>query len=234
MARANLRASALNDQIRGRPARTFSPMNRRWVMARDGSIYHYGYFDPSHDMLSSLSVYRLVPDGWKLLSITYAATAEYRGGWVGRKGWQQDFASKSAWRTFAATPLELEPPDYFETEETDAEAMTAAQLRHHIDELSASGFNVVPASVELQRKFAFPFVTLVMTLLAVPFGVTTGRRGALYGIGLGIVIALSYWFTSSVFIAIGSAGILPPALAAWTPNIIVLACAVYMLLRTKT
>ena len=35
--------------------------------------------------------------------------------------------------------------------------------------------------VALQRKVAFPFVTVVMTLLAVPFAVTTGRRGALYG-----------------------------------------------------
>ena len=40
-----------------------------------------------------------------------------------------------------------------------------------------------------------------MTLLAVPFGVTTGRRGTLYGIGLGIVLALSYWFLMSVFVA---------------------------------
>jgi lipopolysaccharide export LptBFGC system permease protein LptF len=88
--------------------------------------------------------------------------------------------------------------------------------------------------VELQRKIAFPFVTFVMTLLAVPFGVTTGRRGALYGIGLGIVIALSYWFVMSVFIAIGKTGLLPPSLAAWTPNIIVSACALYLVLTTKT
>ena len=79
----------------------------------------------------------------------------------------------------------------------------------------------MPQQVELQRKLAFPFVTLVMTLLAVPFGVTTGRRGALYGIGLGIVIALSYWMVMSVFVAIGKSGLLSPALAAWTPNIIV-------------
>ena len=71
--------------------------------------------------------------------------------------------------------------------------MTALQLRRSITELSQSGFDVLPQAVELQRKIAFPFVTFVMTLLAVPFGVTTGRRGALYGIGLGIVIALSYW-----------------------------------------
>ena len=68
----------------------------------------------------------------------------------------------------------------------------------------------MPQQVELHRKLAFPFVTFVMTLLAVPFGVTTGRRGALYGIGLGIVIALSYWMLMSVFVAVGKAGLLPP------------------------
>jgi lipopolysaccharide export LptBFGC system permease protein LptF len=100
--------------------------------------------------------------------------------------------------------------------------------------LSATGANVVPQQVDLQRKLAFPFVTFVMTLLAVPFGVTTGRRGTLYGIGLGIVLALSYWFVMSVFVAIGKAGLLPPVLAAWTPNVLVTACAIYLLLRAKT
>jgi lipopolysaccharide export LptBFGC system permease protein LptF len=38
----------------------------------------------------------------------------------------------------------------------------------------------------------------------------------------------------SVFVAIGKAGLLPPALAAWTPNIIVSACAIYLLLKART
>ena len=67
--------------------------------------------------------------------------------------------------------------------------MTAAQLRRSVLELAATGANVVPQEVDLQRKLAFPFVTFVMTFLAVPFGVSTGRRGTLYGIGLGIVLA---------------------------------------------
>ena len=75
--------------------------------------------------------------------------------------------------------------------------MTVPELRRHIADLKASGFNWLPLAVELQRKLAFPFVTVVMTLLAVPFGVTTGRRGALYGIGIGIVIALAYWIVST-------------------------------------
>jgi lipopolysaccharide export LptBFGC system permease protein LptF len=130
--------------------------------------------------------------------------------------------------------MEIEPPDYFATEQTDADTMTVAQLRRYVAELSASGFDVVGLSVELQRKLAFPLVTFVMTLLAVPFGVSSGRRGTLYGIGLGVIIALSYWFLMSIFIAVGKAGILTPALAAWTPNVIVAAAAVYLLLTAKT
>ena len=113
--------------------------------------------------------------------------------------------------------------------------MNASSTRLRISaELSASGFDVVGLSVELQRKLAFPLVTFVMTLLAVPFGVSAGRRGTLYGIGLGVIIALSYWFVMSVFIAIGKAGLLSPPLAAWTPNIIVAAAAMYLLLTAKT
>ena len=235
LARANRVANALDDRIRGRPPKTFNPLNRRWVIAGDGSIYHYGFFDAQRDTLTSLTVYRLAPGAWRLASQTFAATAEFRGGWIARKGWAQEFtAGPPKWRTFAQQELPLEPPEYFKTEDTEMELMTAAQLRRAVQELSATGANVVPQQVDLHRKIAFPFVTLVMTLLAVPFGVTTGRRGALYGIGLGIVLALSYWFIMSVFVAVGKAGLLPPALAAWTPNIIVSAAAIYLLLKAKT
>jgi lipopolysaccharide export LptBFGC system permease protein LptF len=68
----------------------------------------------------------------------------------------------------------------------------------------------------------------------VPFAVTTGRRGALYGIGTALVLALIYWVMLSIFAAIGSAGMLPPALAAWAPNIMMLAAAAYLLLSART
>src|SRR4029078_7380471 len=96
------------------------------------------------------------------------------------------------------------------------------------------GVNVIPHIVDLQRKLAFPFVTLVMTLLAIPFGVTTGRRGTLYGIGIGIVLALSYWVLGSAFAAVGKAGLLNPMLAAWAPNVIGAGAAGYLLLTART
>jgi lipopolysaccharide export LptBFGC system permease protein LptF len=64
--------------------------------------------------------------------------------------------------------------------------------------------------------------------------VTTGRRGALYGIGIGIGMAISYWIMQSVFAALGAGGAMSPLLAAWAPNILFAAAAVVMLLTVRT
>ena len=52
--------------------------------------------------------------------------------------------------------------------------MNFGQLRGYIEDLKASGYNVLEYEVALQRKVAFPMVTMIMTLIAVPFAVTTG------------------------------------------------------------
>ncbi len=73
-----------------------------------------------------------------------------------------------------------------------------------------------------------------MTLIAVPFGVTIGRKGALYGIGLATILAGGYFLLMTFFVAAGSAGLLPPMLAAWGANIIFGAAAAYMGLAVRT
>jgi LPS export ABC transporter permease LptG len=236
LARANQKAEALDDIIRGRPPKTLDPLLRRWVIGRDGAIYHYTFFDPARTQFNALSVYRPAGRDWRLASHTFVAQAVHENdAWIGVNGWRHEIAGtavKSA--KIVREPLALEPPDYFATEQPVTEMMTVPELRRYVAELAESGFNIVPLSVELQRKMAFPFVTIVMTLLAVPFGVTTGRRGTLYGIGMGITIALLYWVISSVFLAVGRAGLLSPMLAAWTPNVIVLGVAGYLMLTAKT
>jgi lipopolysaccharide export LptBFGC system permease protein LptF len=138
------------------------------------------------------------------------------------------------YRTFADKRLLLEAPRYFKDDQPEADRMTYGELQSYVTQLQKSGYYSVPYQVQLQRKVAFPFVTLIMTLLAVPFAVTTGRSGALYGIGIGIALAIVYWTAQSVFGAMGSAGLIAPGLAAWAPNILFAAAAGYMLLTVRT
>ena len=184
-----------------------------------------------------LTVFKPRPDRWALASETFVRRATFDGkAWTGESGWSQDFSTDPPkWTSIEKSPIPgMETPDYFTTAPPDAELMSVAELKRYTEELEPSGFNTVPLQVELHRKLAFPFVTLVMTLLAVPFGVSAGKHGALYGVGLGIVIALSYWILISAFIAIGKAGLLTPILAGWAPNILVVGLACYLFLRAKT
>jgi LPS export ABC transporter permease LptG len=238
LAHANRKAEELRHVMRGGSPRTFDVLNRQWVAGRDGSLYHYLFFDPRRLEMNGLSIYRFDDKAWRLAARSHTTSASFAGNeWRGHGGWRREFSRQGEVKVFEQVPpsaLALEPVEYFLTEQPDAERMNYAQLKQYIGELSVSGFNVVPYTVELQRKLSFPFVTVVMTLLAVPFAVTTGRRGALYGIGLGIALAITYWLLFSLFAAIGTAGLIAPVLAAWAPNILFAVGAAYLLLTVQT
>jgi LPS export ABC transporter permease LptG len=235
LARANRTAEVIDAKIRQREPRVFNALNREWVIGREGAFYHYSHFNPGKQELAKLRIYQPSSREWSLATQTVADRASYRGQWIGQQVRIGDFSTgKPRWTAAAERPLPLEPPNYFETEQPVAEMMTVGELRRYVNELSASGLNVAHLAVELQHKMAFPFVTLVMTLLAIPFGVSTGRRGALYAVGLGIILALSYWIVTSLFVALGKSGLLTPWLAAWSPNIIVLGASGFLFLTVKT
>jgi lipopolysaccharide export LptBFGC system permease protein LptF len=48
------------------------------------------------------------------------------------------------------------------------------------------------------------------------------------------VIAFAYWLIAYLFMALGSAGVLPAVLAAWAPNILFLSGATYLMLTVRT
>jgi len=112
--------------------------------------------------------------------------------------------------------------------------MNFGELRRYIDDLQQSGFDVVRLRVQLQKKIAFPLITLVMALLAVPFALSAGKRGALTGVATAIGIAAVYWIVSGLFEAIGNVNQLPAILAAWSPDIIFALLGGYFLLKVPT
>jgi LPS export ABC transporter permease LptF/LPS export ABC transporter permease LptG len=241
LAYANRQADAVNDAIRGRLPRTYS-LNRQWIAATNGNIYQYVYFESARKRLNGLSIYEFNQDLSSLTRRSYFSQATFAGdretkglvSWQGGPGWVRDFVPKLSYTSFTSQPVVLDGPGYFGSERPEVEQMSYSQLRDHVAGLRSSGFNVVPLLVALHRKLAFPFITLIMALIAVPFAVTTGRRGALYGIGAGIVLAILYWTAISVFAAIGSGGLMSPVLAAWAPNIIFGCAALYLLLTVRT
>ncbi len=253
LAESNREAARLNAIIRGTPVPMFGVLNRQWVLGKSGDIYRYQFFDPRSDQFSGLSLFQLDQDAWRLKDVTRAQhvslvretgadgqpALRWRAEHGGRASFRLPPAAKITSDVVTYTPfnertLVLEPPSYFKTEIPEADRMTYGELKAYITQLQSSGYHAVPYMVQLQKKLAFPFVTIVMTLLAVPFAASLRRSGALFGIGIGLILAIVYWTTLSVFSALGEGGWISPLLAAWAPNILFGCAAGYMLLTVRT
>jgi LPS export ABC transporter permease LptF/LPS export ABC transporter permease LptG len=237
---SNRRAERLNDAIRGRitPA---DAINRQWVVGSRGEIYHYNFLDPQTRRMLGVSVYEFPPDMERISRRTFAERASVDEAaptlWHLENGWTRAFSGAGApegFTAFAKTDRTLDALSTFVTEPPDARFMGYAQLREYTERLRASGFDVLDQDVALAGKLSFPFVTIILTLMAVPFAVLTGRGGAMAAIGIGIGLALTYWITISVFAAMGTGGLVTPIIAAWAPNMLFGAAAVYLLLTVRT
>src|SRR5439155_22846059 len=136
-------------------------------------------------------------------------------------GWERAFrgvaiASFTPYKVNTFAELN-EPPAYFKKEVRQSSEMSYDELSSYIRDLQQSGFDVVRLRVQLQKKLAFPLITLVMAILAIPFSLSAGKRGALTGVAVALLIGVVYWITSALFEAMGNINQLPAMLAAWSP-----------------
>ncbi|MDB4354129.1 LptF/LptG family permease [Akkermansiaceae bacterium] len=67
-------------------------------------------------------------------------------------------------------------------------------------------------------RWAQPGICLALVLLAAPLGIVFTRRGAAGGIALAVFLCAGMMFTTTVFLALGESGYLPPIWAAWGTN----------------
>jgi LPS export ABC transporter permease LptG/LPS export ABC transporter permease LptF len=238
---ANKRQEALLQTIKGKPAQTYLRPDRKWIFGQGSSIYYYEFFDPDQNHFANISVFEFDPKSFRITRRIFASEAHWQERsqkWIFENGWERSFDGDaiSDFRKFdGQTFAELrEPPVYFKKEVKQSQEMNYAELNNYIKDLQQSGFDVVRLRVQLHKKFAFPLITLVMAILAVPFSLSAGSRGAIAGVAVAIGIAVVYWTTSSLFDAMGNLGQLPPALAAWSPDVVFALVGGYFILKVPT
>ncbi len=238
---ANQRQDALRNQIKGRPAQTYYQPSRQWIFGENSKIYNYELFDPDRQLFGGLNVFELDPSTFEIKRRIYAARAHWDAQqqiWILESGWVRDFSHGQVTRfqPFLANAMgELnEPPSYFNREVRQSYQMTWWELRRYIRDLQQAGFDVARLSVQLQKKLSFPLIAPIIILLAIPFSILVGSRGAVGGLALGVGIAIVYWAASALTEAMGAVGQLPPILAGWAPDTIFGFLGLYFFLKMPT
>ena len=235
----NKRQDALRNRIKGKPAQTYLRPDRKWIFGQHSDIYYYQFFDPDRDVFGGVSVFQFDPHTFQITHRITADRAHWSmGRWVYEQGWERSLNGSAIenYRKFdvATYPELAEAPGYFKKEVKQSSEMSYEELRRYIHDLEQSGFDVVRLRVQLQKKIAYPLITLVMAGLAIPFALTAGKRSALTGVATAIGIGVVYWTISGLFEAMGNLSQLPPAVAAWSPDLLFGFIGGYLILRMPT
>lgn len=115
-----------------------------------------------------------------------------------------------------------------------SDVLSVKQLNKFITKNKEAGLDTLHYEVDYQGKFGFAFAAFVMSLMGIPFSVKSQRSGGKF-ISAGVCLGLTffYWTLYSSSITLGKHGVIPPLIAAWAPNVVMGALALFLLVRLK-
>lgn len=235
---SNKKAEEVWNKINDRPSRSYSYLDRRWVLGREKNrIYHYNYFDQNKSAFSQLSIYDFDSPSWTIKRRIYSERAILSDGRLSLEDcWIRDFSNGSmvSFEKGERKDLDVqEDRSFFLKEWKEPDQMSFGELSKYIRELDERNFDTVRFKVDLNYKISFPFVCLIMTLLGIPFAFSLGKKGTLVGIGISIAIAMVYWGIIGIFQGLGYVNYLSAFLSAWGPNLIFGLVGLYLLFTLR-
>ncbi len=82
-------------------------------------------------------------------------------------------------------------------------------------------------------RLALPWTCFIVTLLGIPLGSATGRKGAFFGVFMSIGLFFAYYVTITYCLALGKTGVITPVIAGWVANVVFFAIGATSLYRMR-
>ena len=105
---------------------------------------------------------------------------------------------------------------------------TLSELLAEASRIQQRGGNPSPLWVEIHKKFSIPVACLVFGLVGIPLGIRSRRSGrsAGFAIAIGVILVYYVFITAGEKLAVDRR--LSPALAMWTPNLLLAAAGMFL------
>jgi lipopolysaccharide export system permease protein len=121
-------------------------------------------------------------------------------------------------------------PELFGVLAIDPDKMSAVRLWQYTAHLKENQQAAERYEIAMWRKVIYPFVTVVMLVLALPFAYLNVRSGGIgYKVSAGILLGITFHTLNSLFSHVGMLNTWPPWVAATTPSLLATALALFML-----
>jgi len=128
--------------------------------------------------------------------------------------------------------LDLKKSVTTKKERKDEKEMNIAELNKYLKDTVNKDAKYYAALIEFHRKFSIPFACFALGLLGVPLGVQSKSAKRAFGLGFGLIFFLLYYLMLSAGWVFGEAGVYPPLIGMWMPNIVIGGIGLYLFVRT--
>ena len=235
---ANRQSARMLDVIHNRKSYADIEFARNWVLGSEKQIYFYNFYEKRRKRFINFNILYL-DQGGRLLQRISARSASWQrentlrlsNGFV--RSFKDNFPSKQ--QLFKEMQLQTrENQDYFTQKIKFSGAMNSSELKEYIRFLQKNHSDPLRYQAQLYNNYAFPFSSLVMVFIAIPFSFLMGNRGALFGIGIAVGISMIYWGALGIFSSIGATGVFSPLLSAFAPLVIFSVISGILFLKIKT
>lgn len=221
--------------VRKETPKSFFKQNKIWYRS-DNAIYNIQLFEPDHDTFKGITIYYMGAN-FKLTKRIDAREARWDGTtWRFYDAKEETFTNgQIPVRIYKEIPIKLpESPEDFKIEKRETEDMGFAELREYIKKLRKEGYDSTTLSADLYSKISFPFTSLIMVFIGIPFALKGGRSsGVAFGVGISVLVGFGYWLIMSLGLSLGRVEALPPLLAAWGANIVFGLAGILMMMKVE-
>lgn len=226
------------NEIRKKPGMfTMIKEDRIWYRSKN-AIFNIKTLNSKQAQAQGLTLY-FFDESWDLIEMITAKMVDLSGShWILRDGSVTLFTNESSFpltRDFKEKKIVMseDVKDLQDSGKT-SEVLSQKELSQFIAKNSQAGLDTLRYEVDLHSKISFAFTALVMSFLGIPLSVGKARSGGM-SLNIGIVIGLvfGYWILYNSFITLGQHGVLPPLVAAWLANIILISLAFWIIKKMK-
>jgi lipopolysaccharide export system permease protein len=208
--------------------------NNFFYYGEDGRTFYIRYYESKKGLLRNFVIWEFDANRQIRRRYDVAEAVFERNRWRARDVTEREFRPAEQLTHYNSLVLPLkEKPGDFARRDKDISEMNFIELFNYIKKMQRAGERVTRELVEFHYRFSYPFVGLIVLLLALPLASSLRRGGVMLGLGLGLLFSFSYWGAIQTTKAFGVGGILNPGFAAWLPNIFFGALAIYFLTKVE-
>jgi LPS export ABC transporter permease LptF/LPS export ABC transporter permease LptG len=230
----------LRNQIRNKGIAS-SNTGKNWVATNNG-IYSFELDTDKQNIsdtrvIKNLNVYQFDKNEPKLRSVIKVGEASWEEGRIKFSG----KANKIDWIDGISHKVELSASDNEIKEDYNPfkliykkpNHLTTNELSEYVKTTESDG-EKRSYSIALEKRYAIPFLPIIITLFTAPFALSLSRKGNVVTVGYAVGIWLLFMGITSAFDQFGTSGLIKPVFAVWSPLVLFTAFGFYLLSRVRT